>query len=89
MELIASAAAQWLVPHDELMARAMEVAEHVASLPPLAARLAKRRWRSAWTPSMRGRPAPISTASRAQVTEDKKEAHQAWARAPQAGAEGR
>src|SRR6476660_3561900 len=33
--------AQWLVPHDELMVKAMEVAEHVASLPPLAARLAK------------------------------------------------
>src|ERR1044071_9663710 len=33
--------AQWVVPHDELMAKAMEVAEHIASLPPLAARLAK------------------------------------------------
>ena len=33
--------AQWLVPHGELMAKAMEVAEHVAGLPPLAARLAK------------------------------------------------
>src|SRR5215204_4485758 len=33
--------AQWLVPHDDVMAKAMEVAEHVAGLPPLAARLAK------------------------------------------------
>src|SRR4029077_17504664 len=33
--------AQWRVPHAELMARAMEVAEHIASLPPLAARLVK------------------------------------------------
>src|SRR5436305_5210621 len=33
--------AQWLVPHDELMAKAFEVAAHIARLPPLAARLAK------------------------------------------------
>src|ERR1700739_4568899 len=33
--------AQWLVPHPQLMAKTMEVAEHIASLPPLAARLAK------------------------------------------------
>src|SRR4051812_5034165 len=33
--------AQWLVPHDALMARAMAVAEHMASLPPLATRLTK------------------------------------------------
>ena len=33
--------AQWLVPHDDLMARTMELAEHVAGLPPLATRLAK------------------------------------------------
>src|SRR6202051_2597383 len=33
--------AQWVVPHDQLMAKAMEVAEHLAQLPPLAARLAK------------------------------------------------
>src|SRR6476646_11272098 len=33
--------AQWLVPHDELMAKATEVAEHIAAMPPLAARLAK------------------------------------------------
>ena len=33
--------AQWLVPHARLMDKAFEVAEHIASLPPLAARLAK------------------------------------------------
>ena len=32
---------QWLVPHAKLMDKALEVAAHVASLPPLAARLAK------------------------------------------------
>src|SRR5207244_534605 len=30
--------AQWLVPHEELMAKAMEVAEDVAALPPVAPR---------------------------------------------------
>src|SRR5215470_13615850 len=33
--------AQWVVPHAKLMDKAFEVAEHIASLPPLAARLAK------------------------------------------------
>src|SRR6266849_8164758 len=33
--------AQYLVPHAKLMDKALEVAAHVASLPPLAARLAK------------------------------------------------
>jgi len=33
--------AQWLVPHDQLMARTMEIAEHIAALPPLAVRLVK------------------------------------------------
>ncbi len=33
--------AQWLVPHAELMERALKVADDIAALPPLAARLAK------------------------------------------------
>ena len=33
--------AQWLVPHAELMAKAHEVAGHMAAMPPLATRLAK------------------------------------------------
>lgn len=33
--------AQWLVPHAELMAKAFEVANHIAAMPPLAAQLAK------------------------------------------------
>jgi enoyl-CoA hydratase/carnithine racemase len=32
--------AQWLVPHGELMTKAMEIAEHIAGHPPLSARLA-------------------------------------------------
>ena len=33
--------AQWLVPHDELMSQAMEVADHIAGLPPLAMRMTR------------------------------------------------
>jgi enoyl-CoA hydratase/carnithine racemase len=33
--------AQWLVPHGDLMTQAMKVAEHVAGLSPMAARLVK------------------------------------------------
>ena len=71
--------AQWVVPHEELMAKALEVAEHVASLPPLAARLAKEAVNF-------GLDAPLREAANAdlyrfmalELTEDKKEAHQAW-----------
>jgi enoyl-CoA hydratase/carnithine racemase len=71
--------AQWLVPHAELMARAMEVAEHIASLPPLAARLVKESLN-------RGMDVPLADAvlgdlyrfATLELTEDKLEAHQAW-----------
>ncbi|MDB5597506.1 MAG: paaF 1 [Hyphomicrobiales bacterium] len=33
--------AQWLVPHDELMGQAMEIAQQIASQPPLTTRLVK------------------------------------------------
>ena len=62
--------AQWLVPHDQLMARAMEVAEHIASLPPLAARLTKESLN-------RGMDVPLADAVLG-LTEDKQEAHQSW-----------
>ena len=38
--------AQWLVKPDALLDKAMEVAEHIAALPPLAARLTKESLRS-------------------------------------------
>ncbi|HZT86702.1 MAG TPA: enoyl-CoA hydratase-related protein [Stellaceae bacterium] len=71
--------AQWLVPHEQLTAKALEVAGHVASLPPLAARLAKES-------VVFGQDAPLREAANADLyrfmaleqTEDKKEAHQAW-----------
>ncbi|MFV0295374.1 MAG: enoyl-CoA hydratase/isomerase family protein [Hyphomicrobiaceae bacterium] len=33
--------AQWVVPHEKLMCEAFDVAQYIASLPPLAARMAK------------------------------------------------
>jgi enoyl-CoA hydratase/carnithine racemase len=71
--------AQWLVPHDQLMAKALEVAEHIVSLPPLAARLVKESLN-------RGMEVPLADAvigdlyrfATLELTEDKQEAHQAW-----------
>jgi len=72
--------AQWLVPHAEVMDKALEIAAHVASLPPLAARLTKESL-------LRGLDIPnLSDASLVdlyrfatlELTEDKAEAHGAW-----------
>ena len=72
--------AQWLVPHAKLMDKALEVAAHVASLPPLAARLTKES-------IVRGLDIPnLADASLVdlyrfaalELTEDKAEGHRAW-----------
>jgi enoyl-CoA hydratase/carnithine racemase len=71
--------AQWVVPHGDLMAKALEVANHIAGLPPLAARLAKESVTF-------GQDVPLREAANAdlyrfmalEMTEDKKESHQAW-----------
>ncbi|MBI2887930.1 MAG: enoyl-CoA hydratase/isomerase family protein [Chloroflexi bacterium] len=72
--------AQWLVPHDQLMDQALEVANHIASLPPLATRIVKESL-------IRGLDIPnLSDASLVdlyrfmalELTEDKTEGHQAW-----------
>jgi enoyl-CoA hydratase/carnithine racemase len=72
--------AQWVVPHARLMAKALEVAEHVAALPPLAARLTKESL-------LRGLDIPnLSDAALVDLyrfatleqTEDKTEGHAAW-----------
>ncbi len=71
---------QWLVPHAQLMDQAMEVARHIAAMPPLAVRLTKESL-------LRGMDiANIEDASLAdayrfmalEFTEDTAEAHQAW-----------
>jgi enoyl-CoA hydratase/carnithine racemase len=72
--------AQWLVPHAKLMDTALEVAAHVASLPPLAARLAKESL-------LRGLDIPnvadaalvdLYRFATLELTEDKAEGHAAW-----------
>jgi enoyl-CoA hydratase/carnithine racemase len=72
--------AQWLVPHEELMEKTMEVAKHIASLPPLSARLTKESL-------LRGLDIPnLADASLVdlyrfallEMTEDKEEGHSAW-----------
>ncbi|HEX9557405.1 MAG TPA: enoyl-CoA hydratase-related protein, partial [Reyranella sp.] len=72
--------AQWLVPHAELMAQALAVADHVAGLPPLAVRMVKESLN-------RGLDIPnIADASLVdsyrfmvlEMSEDKAEAHEAW-----------
>jgi enoyl-CoA hydratase/carnithine racemase len=71
--------AQWLVPHAELMNQAKQVADHISSLSPLAARVAKESINS-------GFDIPLSEAAHAdlyrfmalQLTEDKNEGHRAW-----------
>jgi len=72
--------AQWLVPHAKTMDKALEIAAHVASLPPLAARLTKESL-------LRGLDIPnLADASLVdlyrfatlELTEDKAEGHKAW-----------
>jgi enoyl-CoA hydratase/carnithine racemase len=72
--------AQWLVPHAKVMDKALEIAAHVAALPPLATRLAKESL-------LRGLDVPnLADASLVdlyrfaalEMTEDKAEGHQAW-----------
>jgi enoyl-CoA hydratase/carnithine racemase len=72
--------AQWLVPHAELMPKTLEVARHIAAMPPLAARLVKESL-------LRGMDIPnLSDASLVdlyrfmalELTEDKTEGHTAW-----------
>ena len=72
--------AQWLVPHDELMGKAREVAGHIAGMPPLAARVVKESLiHGLDTPNIKD--ASLADAYRfmaLELTEDTQEAHQAW-----------
>jgi enoyl-CoA hydratase/carnithine racemase len=71
--------AQWLVPHEQLMAKAFEVADHVAALPPLAARLTKEAVAFGMDSSLReAANSDLYRFMALELTEDKKEAHQAW-----------
>jgi len=71
--------AQWVVPHAELMPRALAVAEHIASLPPLAARLTKESLNSGMNiPQTDAALADLYRFAMLELTEDKAESHQAW-----------
>jgi enoyl-CoA hydratase/carnithine racemase len=71
--------AQWLVPHQELMPRALAVAEHIASLPPLAARLTKESLSYGMNiPQTDAALADLYRFAVLEMTEDKAESHQAW-----------
>ena len=72
--------AQWVVPHAKVMDKALEVAAHLCTLPPLAARLAKESL-------LHGLDVPnLADASLVdlyrfaalELTEDKAEGHEAW-----------
>src|SRR3546814_12491296 len=79
-EAYQSGLAQWLVPHEQLMERAFEIAGRIASLPPLAARLAKEslvRGLDAGTLA-NAALAAVYRASVPERPEDAKEAHRAW-----------
>ena len=72
--------AQWLVPHEQLLEKTLEVADHITRLAPLSTRLVKESL-------LRGMDIPnLSDASHVDVyrfmalsmTEDRAEAHAAW-----------
>ena len=72
--------AQWVVPHEELMDKTMEVAEHIASLPPLAVRLTKESLRRGLEMGSLTEASYVDLYRFAllELTDDKKEGHAAW-----------
>ena len=72
--------AQWLVPHAELKSKTLEIAEHIAGLPPLAVSLMKESLtRGMDIPNLQD--SSLTDAYRFLVLElskDKDEAHKAW-----------
>jgi len=72
--------AQWVVPHGQLMGKALEVAGHIAALPPLAARLAKESLlRSLDIPNLSDASlVDLYRFMALELTEDKAEGHSAW-----------
>ncbi|HEX2829246.1 MAG TPA: enoyl-CoA hydratase/isomerase family protein [Burkholderiales bacterium] len=72
--------AQWVVPHEDVMKKAMEVAEHICAHPPLSARMTRESLNQ-------GLNMPHLTDAALldqyrflalEGTEDKKESHRAW-----------
>ncbi len=71
--------AQFLAKPDALMDKAMEVANHIAALPPLAARLTKESLRSGMeTPLPDAVLGDLYRFAMLEMTEDKAESHKSW-----------
>ena len=72
--------AQWVVPHARLLDQTLEVATHLASLPPLSARLAKESLlRSLDIPNLSDASlVDLYRFAALELTEDKAEGHAAW-----------
>ena len=72
--------AQWLVPHEDLTARSMEIADHVAALPPLAVQLTKESLnRGMDIPNIKDAAlVDLYRFMALELTEDREEAHRAW-----------
>lgn len=72
--------AQWLVPHEALMDKTMEVARHITSLPPLAARITKESLNHGLDISNLADASMVDLYRfmALELTEDKTEGHSAW-----------
>ena len=72
--------AQWVVPHAELMAKAMEVADFIAGHPPLASRLTKESLNQGINmPNLADSALmDLYRFTTLEGTDDKKESHDAW-----------
>ena len=72
--------AQWLVPHEQLMPKSLEIALHIATHPPLAAQLTKESLNSGMDIANIGDASMIDLYRFAllEMTEDEKEMHAAW-----------
>ena len=71
--------AQFLTRPEALMDKAMEVADHIAALPPLAARLTKESLRSGMeTPLPDAVLGDLYRFAMLEMTEDKAESHKSW-----------
>ena len=72
--------AQWLVPHDQLVAKAEEVAAHIANFPPLSVRMVKESITHSLDVSnlKDASLADLYRFGMLSMTDDTQEAHNAW-----------
>ena len=72
--------AQWLTPHESLMDKTMQVARHIASLPPLAARMTKESLNRGLDMANTADASLVDLYRfmALELTDDKAEGHTAW-----------